>query len=68
MTGNAGKLGAGTMPIRGHSNVQGFGSMGVTIHLREEIAKALEHLLGKPLQLKGNYDTRGLITAAALVN
>ncbi|MFM7576122.1 MAG: oxidoreductase, partial [Microcystaceae cyanobacterium] len=36
MTGNAGKLGAGTMPIRGHSNVQGFGSMGVTVRLRQE--------------------------------
>ncbi|MFM6202437.1 MAG: molybdopterin-dependent oxidoreductase, partial [Dolichospermum sp.] len=31
ITGNAGKIGAGTMPIRGHSNVQGFGSMGVTV-------------------------------------
>ncbi len=28
ITGNAGKLGAGTMPIRGHSNVQGFGFYG----------------------------------------
>ena len=27
LTGNVGKPGAGTMPIRGHSNVQGFGSM-----------------------------------------
>jgi molybdopterin-dependent oxidoreductase alpha subunit len=64
MTGNAGKLGAGTMPIRGHSNVQGFGSMGVTIRLRQEIATALSQLLGKPLNLQGGYDTRALIEAA----
>ncbi|MEI6428520.1 MAG: FdhF/YdeP family oxidoreductase [Pseudanabaena sp. ELA607] len=65
LTGNAGKLGAGTMPIRGHSNVQGFGSMGVTVRLRQEIATALSQLLGKPLNLAGGYDTRALIEAAA---
>lgn len=64
ITGNAGKLGAGTMPIRGHSNVQGFGSMGVTIRLRQEIAEALGKLLGKPLNITGGYDTRALIEAA----
>jgi molybdopterin-dependent oxidoreductase alpha subunit len=64
MTGNAGKPGAGTMPIRGHSNVQGFGSMGVTIHLKQEIQTALEKLLHKPLSPVKGYDTRGLIEAA----
>jgi molybdopterin-dependent oxidoreductase alpha subunit len=64
LTGNAGKLGAGTMPIRGHSNVQGFGSMGVTIRLRQEIREALSKLLGKPLNITGGYDTRALIQAA----
>jgi len=64
MTGNAGKIGAGTMPIRGHSNVQGFGSMGVTVKLRREIAEALAQLLGKPLNITGGYDTRALIEAA----
>ncbi len=49
LTGNAGKPGAGMMPIRGHSNVQGFGSMGVTVHLKEQIKAALEQLLGRPL-------------------
>jgi molybdopterin-dependent oxidoreductase alpha subunit len=64
LTGNAGKIGAGTMPIRGHSNVQGFGSMGVTVKLRREIAEALSQLLGKPLNITGGYDTRALIEAA----
>ncbi len=65
LTGNAGKAGAGTMPIRGHSNVQGFGSMGVTIHLKREIQTALEKLLNKPLSTVKGYDTRALIDAAA---
>jgi molybdopterin-dependent oxidoreductase alpha subunit len=64
LTGNAGKPGAGTMPIRGHSNVQGFGSMGVTIHLKAEIQEALERLLDKPLSPVPGYDTRGLIEAS----
>jgi molybdopterin-dependent oxidoreductase alpha subunit len=64
VTGNAGKLGAGTMPIRGHSNVQGFGSMGVTVHLRAEIQQALAQLLGHPLSDTPGYDTRALMEAA----
>ena len=64
MTGNIGKPGAGVMPIRGHSNVQGFGSMGVTVHLKEEIQQALEALLKRPLSRVQGYDTRSLIEAA----
>jgi molybdopterin-dependent oxidoreductase alpha subunit len=66
LSGNAGKAGAGTMPIRGHSNVQGFGSMGVVIteRLKAEIKQALEQLLGRPLSRVPGYDTRKLIEAA----
>ncbi|MEM8717344.1 MAG: FdhF/YdeP family oxidoreductase, partial [Cyanobacteria bacterium P01_G01_bin.4] len=64
MTGNAGKLGAGLMPIRGHSNVQGFGSMGVTVRLKAEIREALEALLGRSLQREPGYDARALIEAS----
>ena len=64
LTGNVGRPGAGTMPIRGHSNVQGFGSMGVTVHLREPMRQALEALLGRPLSRVPGYDTRALIEAA----
>jgi molybdopterin-dependent oxidoreductase alpha subunit len=64
LTGNAGKSGAGTMPVRGHSNVQGFGSMGVTVHLKEEIRIALEKLLGRPLSRVHGYNTRALMEAA----
>lgn len=64
MTGNIGKEGAGVMPVRGHSNVQGFGSMGVTVKLRQEIQQALETLLGRPLSRVQGYHTRHLIEAA----
>lgn len=64
MTGNIGKTGAGVMPVRGHSNVQGFGSMGVTVHLKQEIQQALERLLDRPLSRVQGYDTRSLIEAA----
>ncbi len=64
ISGNAGKAGAGTMPIRGHSNVQGFGSMGVTVRLKIEIQTALEQLLGRSLSRVPGYDTRALIEAA----
>jgi molybdopterin-dependent oxidoreductase alpha subunit len=64
LTGNAGKVGAGVMPIRGHSNVQGFGSMGVTVNLKEQIKQALERLLDRPLSQVRGYHTRSLIDAA----
>jgi molybdopterin-dependent oxidoreductase alpha subunit len=64
LTGNIGKLGAGVMPIRGHSNVQGFGSMGVSNQLRQEIQTALEKLLGRSLDRVPGYETRSLIEAA----
>jgi len=64
MTGNVGKPGAGMMPIRGHSNVQGFGSMGVSNELRQELQAALEKLLGRSLNRMPGYDARSLIDAA----
>lgn len=64
LTGNAGWKGTGLMPIRGHSNVQGFGSMGVTAHLQPQILQALEKLLGRPLNSQPGYRTRQLIEAA----
>jgi molybdopterin-dependent oxidoreductase alpha subunit len=64
LSGNVARPGAGTMPIRGHSNVQGFGSMGVTVRLREPMRLALEKLLNRPLSRVQGYDTRALIEAA----
>ena len=64
ITGNVGKFGAGLMPVRGHSNVQGFGSMGVTVRLKKEIQQSLEKLLGRSLSRVPGYDTQALIEAA----
>ncbi|MGG6296488.1 FdhF/YdeP family oxidoreductase [Leptolyngbya sp. AN02str] len=64
LTGNCGKLGGGTMPIRGHSNVQGFGSMGVAAQLQDTLRESLETLLKRPLNREPGYDTRALIEAA----
>lgn len=64
MTGNVGRPGTGLMPIRGHSNVQGFGSMGVSIRLKDSLREALEGLLGRSLHLNPGYHARALIDAA----
>ncbi|WP_036482925.1 FdhF/YdeP family oxidoreductase [Myxosarcina sp. GI1] len=64
LTGNIGREGTGVMPVRGHSNVQGFGSMGVTVNLKQEIQQALEKLLGKSLSRVQGYDAQALIEAA----
>ena len=64
LTGNVGKMGAGVMPIRGHSNVQGFGSMGVKNNIKPKLREALEKLVGRPLNKAAGYHSRALIEAA----
>ena len=64
MTGNVGKMGAGVMPIRGHSNVQGFGSMGVKNDIKPKLREALEKLVGRSLNPEAGYHSRALIEAA----
>jgi molybdopterin-dependent oxidoreductase alpha subunit len=64
ISGNVGKKGAGVMPVRGHSNVQGFGSMGVSTNIKQDLQAALEKLLDKPLSKVKGYNTRALIEAA----
>ncbi len=44
--GFLGRPGAGLMPIRGHSNVQGVGSMGVAPELKQAFAQELERRYG----------------------
>ncbi|MBX9688538.1 MAG: FdhF/YdeP family oxidoreductase [Candidatus Obscuribacterales bacterium] len=63
-TGNVGKPGAGLLPIRGHSNVQGIGSMGFSPSLAEGLKSALEAIYKKDLPVDGGYDTHALISAA----
>ncbi|WP_192796140.1 MULTISPECIES: FdhF/YdeP family oxidoreductase [Corynebacterium] len=46
LTGNIGKPGAGTAPLRGHSNVQGDRTMGVWEKIKEPFRLALEERFG----------------------
>jgi molybdopterin-dependent oxidoreductase alpha subunit len=63
-TGNVGKEGAGMLPIRGHSNVQGIGSMGVSPDLQKPVSEAMEKLYQIPMPGKTGYDTHKMTEAA----
>lgn len=63
-TGHVGRIGAGMLPIRGHSNVQGIGSIGFTPELQENIRSTLEKIYGKEFPTSVGYDTHGMIAAA----
>jgi molybdopterin-dependent oxidoreductase alpha subunit len=58
-----GRPGAGLLPIRGHSNVQGVGSCGVTPALKEAFAARLSALYGIPPAAPG-LDTYSSMVAA----
>ena len=60
-----GKRGAGLLPIRGHSNVQGVGSCGVAPKLKEAFASRLEDAYGIELPQGTGLDTYHSMTAAA---
>lgn len=61
--GFLGRPGAGLMPIRGHSNVQGVGSMGVSPTLKDAFARELEHRYGISPS-SGGQDTYASMQAA----
>ena len=63
-TGHVGKPGAGLLPIRGHSNVQGIGSVGFSPALADGLKLALEKIYGKKMPEQAGYDTHALIEAA----
>ncbi len=65
MRGMVGKPGAGLLPIRGHSNVQGMGSVGVTPKLREVVFERLQSHFGVRLPVDPGLDTLGCVEAAA---
>lgn len=62
--GMVGKPSAGLMPIRGHSNVQGIGSVGVTPSLKKAIFEELEKKLSLELPTMQGKDTLACIEAA----
>nr|VFJ90549.1 MAG: oxidoreductase alpha (molybdopterin) subunit [Candidatus Kentron sp. H]VFJ91692.1 MAG: oxidoreductase alpha (molybdopterin) subunit [Candidatus Kentron sp. H]VFJ98332.1 MAG: oxidoreductase alpha (molybdopterin) subunit [Candidatus Kentron sp. H] len=48
LRGMVGKAGAGLLPLRGHSNIQGVGSMGMTPTLKAAVLRNFEEKLGLP--------------------
>ncbi|HZR81239.1 MAG TPA: FdhF/YdeP family oxidoreductase [Candidatus Binatia bacterium] len=62
--GMVGRPGAGLLPIRGHSNVQGVGSVGVSPALKEEFARRLESLYGVSLPAAPGLHTLASVEAA----
>lgn len=59
-----GRPGGGLMPIRGHSNVQGIGSVGVAPTLKEAFAKRLESLYDIRIPANPGQDTYASMVAA----
>ncbi|WP_166823166.1 FdhF/YdeP family oxidoreductase [Thalassoroseus pseudoceratinae] len=64
LRGMVGRRGAGVMPIRGHSNVQGMGSVGVTPTLKKAMLERFEDRLGITPPSSPGYDTMACMEAA----
>jgi molybdopterin-dependent oxidoreductase alpha subunit len=64
MRGMVGRPHAGLLPIRGHSNVQGIGSMGVTPKLKDAVFKRLEKHFHVFLPEQPGMDTMACMEAA----
>jgi molybdopterin-dependent oxidoreductase alpha subunit len=62
--GMVGRPHAGLLPIRGHSNVQGIGSVGVTPKLRDSILEKLQNEYGVQLPTTPGLDTLACMEAA----
>jgi molybdopterin-dependent oxidoreductase alpha subunit len=64
MRGMVGRAPAGLMPIRGHSNVQGIGSVGVTPILKAALLKRFEEELKIEVPKSPGLDTMACVEAA----
>ncbi len=64
MRGMIGRPHAGVLPIRGHSNVQGMGTMGVTPRLRDAVFERLQDQFSVKLPTTPGYDTMAGVEAA----
>ncbi len=64
LRGMVAKPGAGLLPLRGHSNIQGLGTVGVTPVLKDAIAKRVEKHLGINLPTSAGLDTMGCMQRA----
>jgi molybdopterin-dependent oxidoreductase alpha subunit len=64
LRGMIGRRHAGLMPIRGHSNVQGMGSVGVTPTLRQAIVDRFARRLGVTVPASPGLDTMACVEAS----
>lgn len=64
LRGMVGRAKAGLLPIRGHSNIQGIGSMGVVPNLKQQLLDNLESLLKVSLPRSPGLDTMACMEAA----
>ena len=64
LRGMIGKENAGLLPLRGHSNVQGVGSMGVTPSLKDTVLKKLEKQMKFTVPQTNGLDTMGCIESS----
>ena len=64
LRGMIGRPHAGLLPLRGHSNVQGIGSMGAVPTLREPMVRAIEARYGITMPAGRGLDTAGCMDRA----
>jgi molybdopterin-dependent oxidoreductase alpha subunit len=64
LRGMVGRPHAGLLPIRGHSNVQGHGTVGVVPNLKQTLIDNLERHLGVTLPKRPGLDTMACMEAA----
>jgi len=65
LRGMVARPGAGLLPLRGHSNIQGMGTVGVTPKLKDAIFQRLEAHFGVNLPTAPGLETMGSMERAA---
>ena len=66
--GFLGRPSSGLLPIRGHSNIQGVGSMGVSPAMKQEFAQRMAARYGVDPDVQPGQDTYGSMVAARRTN
>ena len=64
LRGMIGRRHAGLLPLRGHSNVQGIGTIGVKPVVSEQVFAAMERAFGITLSRQKGFDTMAALEAA----
>ncbi len=64
LCGHIARPGAGLLPLRGHSNVQGIGTIGVKPVLAQDVFQAIEQAFGIRLPTAKGHDTMAAMQAA----